>query len=171
MVQALAILHDDGRAELFIDPAKISDQVVSHLGARVLLQPPSSFEPALLALQGPVRVDRATAPLKVSRILASTATEVMWGTDPCLLPKACKNATEIAGMTEAHLRDGAAMVEFLCWLDQEAPKGGLTEIDVVRALEGFRRATNVLKEISFETICGTGPNGAIMHYRVSDATN
>jgi Xaa-Pro aminopeptidase len=171
VVQALAILHADGKAELFIDPAKITDPLVSHLGSWVQLQHTDSFEPALLALQGPVRVDRGTAPFKVSRILKSANIEVVWGTDPCLLPKACKNATEIAGMTEAHLRDGAAMVEFLCWLDHEAPKGTLTEIDVVRALEGFRRATNVLKEISFETICGTGPNGAIMHYRVSEVTN
>jgi Xaa-Pro aminopeptidase len=87
------------------------------------------------------------------------------------LPKAKKNAAEIAGMEEAHLVDGAAMVEFLAWLDAELPGGGLTEIDVVRALEGFRRATNQLQEISFETICGTGPHGAIMHYRVTEATN
>jgi Xaa-Pro aminopeptidase len=62
-------------------------------------------------------------------------------------------------------------VEFLCWLDQAAPKGGLTEIDVVTALEGYRRATNVLHDISFDTICGAGPNGAIMHYRVTQETN
>jgi Xaa-Pro aminopeptidase len=74
-------------------------------------------------------------------------------------------------MAEAHLRDGAAMVEFLAWLDDEAPKGTLTEIAVVKALEGFRRATNMLREISFETICGSGPNGAIMHYRVSEDSN
>jgi Xaa-Pro aminopeptidase len=74
-------------------------------------------------------------------------------------------------MREAHLRDGAAVVEFLCWLDQTAPKGGLTEIDVVTALEGYRRATNVLHDISFDTICGAGPNGAIMHYRVTKSTN
>ena len=71
----------------------------------------------------------------------------------------------------AHLRDGAAMVEFLCWLDKAAPKGGLTEIDVVTALEGYRRATNALHDISFDTICGAGPNGAIMHYRVTHETN
>ncbi len=74
-------------------------------------------------------------------------------------------------MREAHLRDGAAMVEFLCWLEAEAPKGGLTEIDVVTALEGYRRATNALHDISFDTICGAGPNGAIMHYRVTHETN
>jgi Xaa-Pro aminopeptidase len=71
-------------------------------------------------------------------------------------------------MREAHLRDGAAMVEFLAWLDG---RGGLDEISVVRALEGFRRATNALHDISFDTICGSGPNGAIIHYRVTEETN
>jgi Xaa-Pro aminopeptidase len=87
------------------------------------------------------------------------------------MPKACKNPAEIAGAVEAHLRDGAAMVEFLAWFDREAPKGGLGEIEVVRALEGFRRATNALREISFETICGAGPDGAVMHYRVTHDTD
>jgi Xaa-Pro aminopeptidase len=96
---------------------------------------------------------------------------VVWGDDPCRLPKACKNAAEVAGMRVAHLRDGAAVTEFLAWLADAAPKGGLTEIDVVTALEGYRRATNVLHDISFDTICGAGPNGAIMHYRVTHETN
>ncbi len=96
---------------------------------------------------------------------------MQWGDDPCRLPKARKTDAEIAGTREAHLRDGAAMVEFLAWLDAAAPKGGLTEIDVVTALEGYRRATNMLHDLSFDTICGAGPNGAIMHYRVTEATN
>jgi Xaa-Pro aminopeptidase len=96
---------------------------------------------------------------------------VIKGDDPCVLPKARKNPTEIAGAKAAHLRDAVAMVRFLAWLDAEAPKGGLTEIDVVKALEGFRTQTNALRDISFETICGAGPNGAIVHYRVSEQTN
>jgi Xaa-Pro aminopeptidase len=97
--------------------------------------------------------------------------EVRWGDDPCKLPKARKNPAEIAATREAHLRDGAAMAEFLAWLDREAPTGRLTEITVVTALEGFRRATNALHDISFDTICGAGPNGAIIHYRVTRETD
>jgi len=171
VVQAFAILHATGKADLFIDPAKLSPAVRAHLGPDVTCQPVERFAHALGALAGPVRVDRATAPLKVSANLAASGIAIQWGADPCLLPKALKNPVEIAGAVAAHLRDGAAMAEFLCWLDREAPKGGLTEIDAVQALEGFRRATNTLKEISFETICGTGANGAIIHYRVSEATN
>ena len=94
----------------------------------------------------------------------------MFGADPCLLPKACKNAAEIAGSTDAHLRDGAAMVEFLCWLDAQRP-GSVTEIDVVKELEALRRRDNRLMDISFDTIAGTGPNGAVIHYRVTEDSN
>jgi Xaa-Pro aminopeptidase len=116
-------------------------------------------------------VDKGTAPLAVADLLRGAGVEVAWGDDPCRLPKACKNPAEIAATREAHLRDGAAMVEFLRWLDEALPQGGLTEMSVVQALEGFRRATNALHDISFDTICGAGPHGAIMHYRVTEETN
>ena len=94
---------------------------------------------------------------------------MVWERDPCILPKACKTEAEIAGARAAHLRDGAAMAEFLVWLDLTAPEGGLTEIDVVKKLEETRAATGRLRDISFETICGAGPDGAIVHYRVTEA--
>lgn len=171
IVHGFAILHDDARATVFANPAKFDEGVLAHLGDAVDLQPLDNFVPALIRLQGPVRVDRATAPLAISQTLEEAGIVVAWGADPCRLPKACKNAVEIAATREAHLRDGAAMVEFLAWLDARAPKGGLTEIDVVKALEGYRRATNSLHDISFDTICGSGPHGAIMHYRVTEGSN
>ncbi|GHE00036.1 X-Pro aminopeptidase [Defluviimonas sp. 20V17] len=170
VVHAFAVLHADARLTLFITPGKLDDAFGAHLGEGVSLRPPEAFMPALRTLDGPVRVDRATAPLAVSRALEDAGVEVAWGQDPCLLPKARKNPAEIQGARDAHLRDGAAMVEFLAWLDATAP-GDLTEIDVVTQLESCRSATNALREISFETICGSGPNGAIMHYRVTEETN
>ncbi len=167
VLHAFAILDAAGGIDLFVNPAKIGPDVRAHLDAGVNLSPPEAFTPRLKALQGRVRVDKTTAPLAVSHLVA----EVVWGDDPCRLPKACKTAAEIQGMREVHLRDGAAMVEFLCWLDAQTPRGGLTEIAVVTALEGFRRATNALHDISFDTICGSGPNGAIMHYRVTEDSN
>ena len=166
-----AILHDDGRVTLFAAAEKFDEATRAHLGPEVTLRPVAAFVPALRTLQGPVRVDKGTAPLAVSMELEEAGIAVAWGDDPCRLPKACKNPGEIAGMRAAHLRDGAAVVEFLCWLDDRLPQGGMTEIDVVTALEGYRRATNALHEISFDTICGAGPNGAIMHYRVTDESN
>jgi Xaa-Pro aminopeptidase len=171
VLHGFVVLHADGRAEVFVDPAKLDDAVRAHLGGEVLVHPVEGFAAALRGLKGPVRVDKATAPLAVSDILRSAGVEVAWGDDPCRLPKACKNSAEIAATREAHLRDGAAMVEFLYWLDETLPQGGQTEISVVQALEGFRRATNALHDISFDTICGAGPNGAIMHYRVTEETN
>ena len=171
VVHGFAILHADGRVDLFSAPAKYDDTVRVHLGTDVALHAPDAFAQALARLTGPVRVDKTTAPLAVSDLLTAAGISVSWGDDPCKLPKARKNPTEIAATREAHLRDGAAMVEFLCWLDDQAPRGQLTEISVVQALEGFRRATNALHDISFDTISGAGPNGAIIHYRVTEETN
>ena len=171
VLHGFVVVHDDGRVDLFVDPAKLDDAVRAHLGPEVAVQVVEGFAEALMNLPGPVRVDKATAPLAVADILRGAGVEVVWGDDPCRLPKACKNPAEIAATREAHLRDGAAMVEFLHWLDEAAPKGGLTEISVVQALEGFRRATNALHDISFDTISRAGPNGAIMHYRVTEETN
>lgn len=168
---AFAVLHDDGHVTLFTDLGKCDEDLTLHLGSEVTIRPPEAFEAGLRSLVGPVRLDRSSAPIRLAGILTEAGVDIDWGDDPCLLPKACKNPTEISGTAEAHLRDGAAVVEFLTWLDATAPTGGLTEIDVATELEVCRRATNKLKDISFETIAGTGPNGAIVHYRVNRQSN
>ncbi len=175
-VQAFAILHDSGAVDLFTD-AKVSAEAALHLGPDVTLHPYDRLLEHFETLRGKVRIDPATVPLKVEAHLQAQsafldgAVEPVDGPDPCILPKARKNAAELAATTEAHLRDAAAMCAFLAWLDREAPSGALTEIDVVRKLESFRRATNSLRDISFDTICGAGANGAIVHYRVTEKTN
>lgn len=168
VVQAFAILHDTGRVSLFSDLSKFE-----HLGPDPHIDQFdwSAFDDQLRALTGPVRVDRKTAPLAVSTILEDASIEIAWADDPCILPKAIKNTAEIEGMRAAHLRDGVAMVEFLTWLDREAPKGGVTEIDAAKTLEEHRANANSLMDISFDTISGAGPNGAIIHYRVTEDTN
>jgi Xaa-Pro aminopeptidase len=169
---AFAILHAGGHVELFTDPARADDALIAHLGPGVTLQSPDAFGPRLDALAGRIAVDKATAPVWVSdRLAVSTRAETVWAQDPCILPKATKTDTEIAGARAAHLRDGAAMATFLHWLDLTAPEGGLTEIDVVRRLEAIRADTGSLRDISFETICGAGPDGAMVHYRVTEASN
>lgn len=171
VAQAFAIVTDDTLVTLFIDPAKLDAEARAYLASEVTLKEPGDFLPALAALKGPVRVDRATAPVAVQRALTDAGVAIAWGADPCILPKARKTAAELTGARAAHLRDGAAMVEFLAWFDAEAPKGGLTEIDLVRHLESCRVATGELRDISFETIAGAGPSGAIVHYRVTEETN
>ena len=173
VVQAFATLHDDGQVTLYLDHDRIDSGLSRHMGAGVTLRPPAAFEGDLRALPGPVRVDPGSAPVAVAEVLRAEGTAIAWAQDPCILPKARKTAAELAGMRAAHLRDGAAVVEFLAWLDGRVAAGpdGLTEIAVVEALEGFRRATGRLHDISFDTIAGTGPHGAIVHYRVTRDTD
>lgn len=166
--QAFAIFHKSGLVDLFAGAGKAND-IADHIGNDVTLHDITDFETALSALQTTVQIDPKSAPEAV-RLALSNAT-IKHAADPCLLPKALKNATEIAGAKDAAKRDGVAMVRFLAWLDATAPKGKLSEIDVVKKLEGFRRDTNALRDISFETICGAGPHGAIVHYRVTHDTD
>ena len=165
IMQGFAILHDNASVTLFAYADKLKE-LGDHLGDTVRIADPSEFHDAVAALDGPVLLDTDTVPFAISE----AAKEPILGRDPCVLPKARKNATEIAGTAEAHLRDAAAMIELLAWLDAQEP-GSLTEIDVVGQLETERRKDNALQDISFDTISGTGPHGAIMHYRVTDETN
>lgn len=167
IVQAFAIVHSDGAVDVFSTPQKF-DALIAELGPdpAITLHDWDAFDAALGALSGDVRMDRTSAPIAVKDLLK----QPVMGDDPCVLPKARKSTAEIAATKGAHLRDAAAMVEFLAWLDATDPKT-LTEIDVVTALEGFRRNTEALRDISFDTICGSGPNGAIVHYRVSHESN
>ncbi|MEO0378646.1 MAG: aminopeptidase P family protein [Pseudomonadota bacterium] len=166
IAQGFAVLHKTGAVDLFMAAAKLNE-VRDHLGNDITCHMPEAFLAALEALEGPVLLDKSSVPVSVADAIGP---RVQWGDDPCALPKACKNAAEIAGSAEAHLRDGAAVVELLAWLDAQ-PAGSLTETQVVSQLEGYRRRDNALQDISFETIAGTGPNGAIMHYRVTEETD
>lgn len=166
VAHGFAVLHVNQTVDLYAITTKF-DGLEAHLGPEVRLHAPDAFLDALRNLEGPVRIDAGTAPQIIADTLGAAA---ITGAEPCALPKACKNAAEIEGSAAAHLRDGAAMVEMLFWIDQQ-PVGSLSETQVVRQLEHFRRRDNALQDISFETIAGTGPNGAIMHYRVTEETD
>lgn len=168
--QGFAILHDDGRAALFTDPAKLDAEARAHLGDEVTIAAPEAFGPALDALGGPVRLDRGSVPVWVVRRIEAAGTAHHWGEDPCIRPKARKTDAEIAATRTAHLRDGAALCECLAWFDKQPPDA-ITEIDVVTHLEACRAATGELRDISFDTIAGSGPHGALPHYRVTEASN
>lgn len=168
--QAFAILHKTGRVDLFAGPGK-ADDILDHLGPDVAVHDISGFLDLLTKLTGSALIDARTCPDIVVTRLTDGGSKVVQAKDPCILPKACKNTVEIAGAKTAHKRDAVAMVRFLAWLDAQSPDAGLTEIDVVKALEAFRVQTNALRDISFETICGAGPHGAIVHYRVTEDTN
>ncbi len=166
VAHGFAILHGDGRVDLFMAAAKLNG-LKDHLVPQVTQHQPDAFLTAVEALEGKVQVDPGTVPQIVADALGDRMVD---GGDPCALPKARKNPAEIAGTAEAHLRDAAAVIELLCWLDAQKP-GTLTETQVVTRLEESRRRDNALQDISFDTIAGTGPNGAIMHYRVTEETD
>jgi len=169
---AFGLLRADGTATLFVAAAKLSDPVRAHLGNAVEIAAPEALGPALDGLAGrTILLDRATCPVWIAHRLEAAGAKIDWGQDPCILPKARKSEAELAGARAAHLRDGAALVRFLRWVDETAPGGGLTEIAAVEKLEALRAETGELRDISFDTICGAGPNGAIVHYRVTRDTD
>ncbi|GMV62213.1 MAG: Xaa-Pro aminopeptidase [Parvibaculum sp.] len=171
---SFALLHEDGHADLFIDERKLDDAARAHLGNIVTVHPRDALGGALDALgraKKTVLVDPATCASWIEARLAAAGAEVKRGQDPCELPKAIKNEAEVAGTRAAHLRDGRALTRFLRWVATEAPGGGVTEIDAAKRLEAFRAETGELKDVSFDTISGAGANGAIVHYRVTTATN
>lgn len=169
-----AIVPHQGTPLLFIDGRKLSNTVRDALSKLASVQEPAEFDTALAKLSAggrTIRLDQSTAPRHLADVIEKAGGKVSRDADPVMRMKAIKNAAEINGTRAAHKRDGAALVKFLAWLDHEAPKGKLTEIDTVAALETFRRETGKLKDISFPTIAGSGPNGAIVHYRVTNKTN
>ncbi|MCG8511419.1 MAG: aminopeptidase P family protein [Rhodospirillales bacterium] len=171
---AFAILHADGTLDLFVDSRKIVAEIRRHLGNGVRLHGPEDLGGALDRLgreQAVIRVDGEGAPAWAWNRLEQAGAKPAKGADPCLLPKACKNETELAGMRAAHQRDGAALAEFLCWLQERSAGGDVTESRVVEKLNGFRARSDLFRGVSFETIAGAGPNGAIVHYRCSPETD
>jgi Xaa-Pro aminopeptidase len=169
-----ALVPKDGRPTVFIDHRKLSNAARDHLEQSADVREPGALTPQLteLAQQGAaIALDAATAADALSRLIVAAGGKPVRGSDPVSLLKAVKNITEIEGTRTAHRRDAVALTRFLAWIDREAPSGALTEIDTVEALETFRRQTGALKDVSFPTIAGTGPNGAIVHYRVTRKSN
>jgi Xaa-Pro aminopeptidase len=171
---AFAIVPREGRPALYADGRKLANTVRDALEELADTREPQAFARDLAAYGGAkqsLRLDQASAADALAKIVTQAGGKAQGAPDPIALMKAVKNETEIAGARAAHVRDGAAVTRFLAWFDREAPRGELTEIDAVAALESFRRDTGKLKDISFPTIAGAGPNGAIVHYRVTRKTN
>lgn len=171
---ARAIIYSDGSADLFLDKRKTGIETEAYLGQLAKQLPPSTIVDRLKAIcvtGGKIMADPDLAPVALTLLIQQAGGEVIEATDPAKMPRACKNTAELAGSAAAHVQDGAAMVEYLYWLDQQQP-GSITEIQAVKALEAARSRVgqamqNPLKDISFDTISGAGEHGAIIHYRVT----
>ncbi|MEO0606792.1 MAG: aminopeptidase P family protein [Pseudomonadota bacterium] len=169
---ARALVRADGSATLFLDPAKETPGLREHLGNHVALLPIDTLDAELDGLSGQsICLDPASASAWFFQKLEQSGAAIVPIQDPVLIPKACKNATELAGTSAAHQRDGAAVTRFLHWLDTDAQSGKVTEIDAALKLMDFRTVDASMQDMSFETISGAGPNGALPHYRVSSASN
>jgi Xaa-Pro aminopeptidase len=169
-----ATVPGEGRPSLYVDARKLTNEVRDALETLAQVRDPEALVGDLAALgraHATVRLDQATGADALARIVTHAGGRVTRGADPVALMKAVKNATEIAGARAAQLRDAGALCRFLAWFDRHAPRGDLTEIDAVAALETFRRETGALKDVSFPTIAGAGSDGAIVHYRVTRKTN
>ena len=165
---SFAILYVTGRVEWFVDPAKVGPDLAAHLGDEVTVRDADEFEPALWALgNNRVLADPAGTAALVFERLGKAGAQIVRADDPCQLPKACKNNVEIEGARAAHRRDGAALTRFLAWLGQQAPKGGVGEIAAADKLQALRLEGEYITDLSFRTISGSGPNGAIVHYTVT----
>lgn len=171
---ARAIIHADGKADLFLDKRKTGIEEEAYLTQLASFEAPSSFEEkvaALAATGAKIMIDPDHAAFALAERIRVSGGTVIEAVDPARLPRARKNAAELEGSARAHLQDGAAMVEFLAWLDGTTP-GEVTEIAAAVKLESFRKSVgermqNPLKDISFDTISGAGAHAAIMHYRVT----
>ncbi|MEY9162966.1 Xaa-Pro aminopeptidase [Sinorhizobium fredii] len=175
---ARAVIHANGRAELFLDKRKTGIEQEAYLTQLADIVPPGNFDERLASLASDgaaIMIDPDLAPFAIGELIRSKGGSVIEAADPARLPRARKNAAEITGSLRAHLQDGAAMVEFLAWLDRSEP-GSVTEIGAAEKLEAVRatvgeRMQNPLKDISFDTIAGAGSHAAIMHYRVTTDTD
>lgn len=165
-----ALLFTDGSVQLFVDGRKITDAVRTHLGDQITIKEEQEL-PNVLEKLGQqaksVMIDPNLAPYKFYDQLAKAGAKLIEAPDPCALPRATKNAVEQQGTRTAHIRDGVAVTEFLHWIDREAPKGHLTEIKAAEKLEEFRKASNLLNDISFDSISAVADHGAQPHYRVT----
>ena len=167
-----AMLHADGRTDLFVAPEKLPEATRAWLGNAVALAPRSALPDALAAMKDKrVRVDPAGSPVWFAQTLRAHGAEVVAGPDPALLPKACKNAVEQQGARAAHRRDAVAVCGFLSWLGERASTGAETEMSAAAKLLELRGQQQGFRGESFPAISAAGEHAAIMHYRVTPQSN
>lgn len=160
-------LFADGTFDWIIDGAKVSDSVRQVLGQDIRI---TTLADTLGKLSGKVQIDKARSSAAFFTALEKAGVEIVQANDPTILPKACKNPSEIAAIKQAHQKDSKAVCAFLNWFEKGDNLTQINEINIETALEGFRKQDPDYREPSFPTIAGVGPNGAIIHYRATPET-
>ena len=172
LVLGFAVIHADGDVDFFTNPEKIPAGFDAHVGSGVRVHAEDAAPQVFSSLAGrTVLLDATSANAWCQRALERAGARVLEGEDPVVMPKACKNAVEVQGMREAHVRDGAAEVEFLAWLDEEVASGRLhSEAALSEKLFACRAKQDRFQETSFSTISAAGENAALPHYNHENAS-
>jgi len=166
------IANDDGTADLFIAPEKITPELKQHLGNAISIRDRAEFPSALGGLNGKsISVDPDYGAAAIAQLIEQAGGTVSFNRDPTILPKAIKNKVEQQGHRDAQARDGAAVARFLHWLEREAPSGEVDELTAAAKLKEFRHGHGDLRDLSFDTISAAGPHAALPHYRVDEDSN
>ena len=173
VVLSFAIVYAGKKVDLFIDPRKITADFKDHFTDQVRIHPYETLEKKLQELGGAqknILMDSQRAPFHAVQVVEQAGGKVIRADDVCLLPKACKNPVEVEGARRAHQKDAVALVHLLAWLEEAMTRQKITELDIVRKLKEYRTEQGAVDD-SFSTIAGSGPHGAIIHYRVTPETN
>lgn len=174
MPLSYAVLSAGGDVEWFVDSRKLTDPVRAAMGNTVRISDPDAMVDRLDALgrrRTRVMIDPATSNMAIADRVTSAGGTLVRERDPCILPKAIKNSTELQGSRDAHARDAVAVSRFLAWIDRSASGETVTEIDAADELTRLRSELPRYRGDSFPTISGSGPNGAVVHYRVDETSN
>lgn len=173
---SMGVIYADGSVDWVIDPMRISPEIQRSLGNAVRIVPPENMADMVMKLKAkvgrePVLMDDRSTTYRLAQMLEDRNVRITLGKNPVIIPRACKTAEEQNSMRESHRKDAVAMIRFLHWLDEEAPKGKLDEMMVADKLISLRGMDPAWRDTSFDTIAGMGPNGAIVHYRATEKTN
>jgi Xaa-Pro aminopeptidase len=170
-VLSYALAYVDGTVDWFVDAHKISEETRIWVGPDVRLHDFHAFSlylSTLAAREGKIWLDSGSAPVKAKETILENHGALITERSPLQLMKARKNAVEIEGAINAHIRDGVAETRFLSAILAPGAAAKLDEMSASDLLEEFRAEGQYFQGLSFDTISGAGGNGAIVHYRATE---
>lgn len=175
VTHAYALYHRENGLILLAEPGRLATVIADDLATYASVVPLAEFAALLDSKAGygndtKVMIEAASLPKSLHEILDDRGVELVRRPCPVMHAKSVKNDAELKGTRRAHIEDGASMVRFLSWLETVLP-GQARETEIAAHLLSIRRENPNFISSSFETICGSGPNGAIVHYRAIEGAD
>ncbi len=165
---SFAIIYDDTKVDWFLDTSRINEQLIQHIGEDVTIHESHQLSKVLASLNNTnILLNPKTTPQYFAQYIKNP----IYGVDPITLKKSHKNETELIGSKNAHIRDATSLCRFFCWLEEQTTLKDITEIQADDQLTSYRKDNLHFQSLSFDTISGTGKNGAIIHYHATQKTN